>query len=477
MTSDERSGLTRRAVLRGAAAAGAASLVAPGAGIAALSSGTPWRVQPLGRNGRGRVRADRRATAVRARRRRVGRAGGRDDRAADSRPRRRPGAHGRSRRCSGTARIAARRRGRRQRTGSASRSGPAPPTTSSCAPPASVRWRAARISSHLVTVPRPAGAMQPPRRRSRWPSRCSTPAPASHRSSPARPGPGDTRRPATSPCTGRSSSRSSTTARRRTATAPARSRRSCSRSSTTTATSATTSTSPTTSRSTPSAGSGRRGPAGSTCRSSARTPAATTRSRPAWSCSARSWTWCPRRRRSARSSTCWRGSSRSTASPRLGRVTVEVAPDAAFYTRFAPGAHVSLPRVAGHRDGDETSCPGNAFYARLPSMRPQVAQLAGSPARATIAAPPRPSTAGTTVTVTGLLTDLASAVPLAGAPIELQQIAPPHSEQTIATAHDRRERELELRAHARQQHRSSARSTGRSRQRSRTSPRSRSRRR
>jgi N-acetylmuramoyl-L-alanine amidase len=119
--------------------------------------------------------------------------------------------------------------------------------------------------------------------------------------------------------------------------------------------------------------------------------------------------------------------------PVLGRVTVEVAPDSAFYTRFAPGAHVSLPRVAGHRDGDETSCPGNAFYARLPSMRPRVAQLAGSPARATIAAPAAPVAATTSVTLTGLLTDLASAVPLAGAPIEVQQIGPPHSEQTIAT--------------------------------------------
>ncbi len=119
--------------------------------------------------------------------------------------------------------------------------------------------------------------------------------------------------------------------------------------------------------------------------------------------------------------------------PTLGRVTVEVAPYDAFYTRFAPGAHVSLPRVAGHRDGDETSCPGNAFYARLPSMRPRVAQLAGSPARATIAVPAAPVAAGTTVTVTGRLTDLATGSPLAGAPIELQQIAPPHSEQTIAT--------------------------------------------
>ncbi len=118
--------------------------------------------------------------------------------------------------------------------------------------------------------------------------------------------------------------------------------------------------------------------------------------------------------------------------PALGRVSVEVAPDSAFYTRFAPGAHVSLPRVAGHRDGDETSCPGNAFYARLPSMRPLVAQLAGSPARATIAAPSAPVNPGTTVTLTGLLTDLATGSPLAGAPIEVQQIGPPHSEQTIA---------------------------------------------
>ena len=100
--------------------------------------------------------------------------------------------------------------------------------------------------------------------------------------------------------------------------------------------------------------------------------------------------------------------------PVLGRVTVEVAPDAAFYTPFRPGAHVSLPRVAGHRDGDETSCPGNAFYARLPSIRPRAAALAGSPARATIAAPAAPVSAGAAVTVSGLLTDLSTRSPARG---------------------------------------------------------------
>jgi len=64
--------------------------------------------------------------------------------------------------------------------------------------------------------------------------------------------------------------------------------------------------------------------------------------------------------------------------PVLGKVTVEVNPADAFYTPFAPGAHVSLPRVAGHRDGCTTDCPGNALYAQLPSVRPIVNRLAGT---------------------------------------------------------------------------------------------------
>ena len=117
--------------------------------------------------------------------------------------------------------------------------------------------------------------------------------------------------------------------------------------------------------------------------------------------------------------------------PVVGRATVEVAAYDAFYTPFAPGAHVSLPRIAGHRDGDLTNCPGNAFYAQLPSIRPQVAQLVGSPARATITAPAAPVDAGTAVVVSGRLTELASGTPLTGAPIELQQITP-YAEETLA---------------------------------------------
>jgi N-acetylmuramoyl-L-alanine amidase len=71
--------------------------------------------------------------------------------------------------------------------------------------------------------------------------------------------------------------------------------------------------------------------------------------------------------------------------PAQGRVTVRVDPAGASYSRFPGGAHVSLPRIAGHRDADSTECPGDVLYGELPSMRPRVARLAGHPARATLA--------------------------------------------------------------------------------------------
>ncbi len=64
--------------------------------------------------------------------------------------------------------------------------------------------------------------------------------------------------------------------------------------------------------------------------------------------------------------------------PAYGDVTVEVDPSDAFYTRFKPGQHVTLPRIAGHRDGDETTCPGNDLYARIPAIRTVVKRLAGA---------------------------------------------------------------------------------------------------
>ena len=109
--------------------------------------------------------------------------------------------------------------------------------------------------------------------------------------------------------------------------------------------------------------------------------------------------------------------------PIRGHVTVEVDPADAFYTPFAPGAHVSLPRVAGHRDGDATGCPGNAFYARLPSIRPRVAALAGTPAKLTLAANPAVVAAGAQVMLSGRLRRLSGAA-IPGGEVELQSVSP-----------------------------------------------------
>jgi hypothetical protein len=119
--------------------------------------------------------------------------------------------------------------------------------------------------------------------------------------------------------------------------------------------------------------------------------------------------------------------------PTQGHVTVVVDPGSAFYTPFAPGAHVSLPRIAGHRDGDQTDCPGDAFYARLPSIRPRVTALAGTAARLTFGIPSPVAIAGETVNASGRMRALGSPRGVAGAPIEVQRLLRGRR-RTLATA-------------------------------------------
>jgi hypothetical protein len=76
--------------------------------------------------------------------------------------------------------------------------------------------------------------------------------------------------------------------------------------------------------------------------------------------------------------------------PATGRVTVEVDPPDAHYTRYRPGQRVSLPRVAAHRDGCTTDCPGYDMYVSgMPPLRRSVAQLVGTQHALTLA-PGRP---------------------------------------------------------------------------------------
>ena len=122
--------------------------------------------------------------------------------------------------------------------------------------------------------------------------------------------------------------------------------------------------------------------------------------------------------------------------PTLGHVTVEVNPSDAFYTPFAPGSHVSLPRVAGHRDGCSTGCPGDDLYAHLPAIRPVVARLASPAAALTLtlsggsvvpasylSLAGSELVAGTLLKLSGRLGGVAGgSVTLGSAPIEVQQL-------------------------------------------------------
>jgi len=103
--------------------------------------------------------------------------------------------------------------------------------------------------------------------------------------------------------------------------------------------------------------------------------------------------------------------------PASGRVTVRVNPAGARYSRFPAGDRVPLPRIAGHRDGDSTDCPGDVLYGELPRVRRIVKELAGRPARVTLALA---GGASAQAAVLGGTLEFLDGTPIAGAPIEVQ---------------------------------------------------------
>ncbi|HEY4427594.1 MAG TPA: N-acetylmuramoyl-L-alanine amidase [Solirubrobacteraceae bacterium] len=103
--------------------------------------------------------------------------------------------------------------------------------------------------------------------------------------------------------------------------------------------------------------------------------------------------------------------------PAAGRVTVRVNPAGASYSRFPADARVSLRRIAGHRDGDSTDCPGDALYGELPALRSAVGRLAPRPVLATLSlAPAAPAPAPTPATPAPGATPPAPGSPPAVAP-------------------------------------------------------------
>jgi hypothetical protein len=71
--------------------------------------------------------------------------------------------------------------------------------------------------------------------------------------------------------------------------------------------------------------------------------------------------------------------------PTTGEVSVVSA--GGETNRYASGTPVTFQRISGHRDGNNTSCPGNLLYTQLEQLRTAAAQFAGPTLGLTIYAP------------------------------------------------------------------------------------------
>jgi hypothetical protein len=118
------------------------------------------------------------------------------------------------------------------------------------------------------------------------------------------------------------------------------------------------------------------------------------------------------------------------------------------YSRYPANALVPLPRIAGHRDGDSTDCPGDVLYGALRAIRRGVGRLAPEPVRATLvlgaaAAPPSvtpPTPQGAPVppaepapapVLSGAVT-LLDGTPIVGAVVQIQQRSVARRGQLVA---------------------------------------------
>ncbi len=126
--------------------------------------------------------------------------------------------------------------------------------------------------------------------------------------------------------------------------------------------------------------------------------------------------------------------------PVTGKVAVKSA--GGETNRYPAGKSVTFERISGHRDGNATSCPGDALYAQLPLLR----QLADARAPEIPVAPPPPGGAPTArisfgattprlafpapAQLAGRMTD-AAGQPVAGAPVAVQMLTTGRGFQTI----------------------------------------------
>jgi hypothetical protein len=119
--------------------------------------------------------------------------------------------------------------------------------------------------------------------------------------------------------------------------------------------------------------------------------------------------------------------------------TVQVTSAGGDTNRFGAGAVVTMNRISGHRDGNNTSCPGDALYAQLPELRRRVGNQqpdagttdgVGQAATRLAATPPTIVSYPQPARVTGNLRTFGGSGE-AGLPIQLQRQATNGSFKTI----------------------------------------------
>jgi len=123
--------------------------------------------------------------------------------------------------------------------------------------------------------------------------------------------------------------------------------------------------------------------------------------------------------------------------PTAGTVTVTSA--GGDTNRFGAGAQVTMNRISGHRDGNNTSCPGSALYSQLPELRRRVGNQqpaggttngVGQTATRLAATPPTIVAYPNPARVTGNLSTFGGGGE-GGLPVELQRQATNGSFKTI----------------------------------------------
>ena len=112
--------------------------------------------------------------------------------------------------------------------------------------------------------------------------------------------------------------------------------------------------------------------------------------------------------------------------------TVVVASAGGPSNRYPSGTPVTLERISGHRDGDQTSCPGEVLYGQLADLRARSNRYAGPLAGVTVRAAAR-RVRTKPVVLSGELRFPDGASP-AGAPLDIQFSVPGAPWQRVAGA-------------------------------------------